>query len=179
MPGSSNADQRSAARVPAGEIGGTAASSDADAASGGQRVEFYVIDDAVPVARLKLACRLAEKAFLADQRVLMWHSDVEELKKLDDLLWTFADRSFVPHAIWGPGISLEDTPVLLTSGALPECPFDILINLSADVPACAQQVPRIAEIIDGDENRRREGRARFKTYRDRGIQPVTHNIRAE
>jgi DNA polymerase III subunit chi len=145
----------------------------------GQRVEFYVIEDNTPVARLKLACRLAEKAFLADQRVRLWHSDGEELKKLDDLLWTFADRSFVPHAIWAPGLSIEDTPVLLSAGALPECPFDILINLSPEVPACAQQAPRIAEIIDGDDGRRREGRARFKTYRDRGLQPVTHNIRVE
>ena len=173
-----NTDPQSAARTPAASSAPAATGGDAEAA-GGQRVEFYVIEDAAPVARLKLACRLAEKAFLADQRVLVWHSDPEELKKLDDLLWTFADRSFVPHAVWGPGISLEDTPVLLSSGALPECPFDILINLSPDVPACAEQVPRIAEIIDGDDGRRREGRARFKTYRDRGLQPATHNIRAE
>ncbi len=65
-------------------------------------------------ARLKLACRLAEKAYLARQRVLVWLEDAAELASFDELLWTFADRSFVPHehlsAIRSNG---GDTPVLL------------------------------------------------------------------
>jgi DNA polymerase-3 subunit chi len=128
---------------------------------------------------MKLACRLAEKAYLAGQRVLVWHSDAEELRKLDDLMWTFADRSFVPHELLGPTTANSEAPVLLTSGAPAACDFDFLINLAPDVPACADQAPRIAEIIDGDESCRRAGRVRFKAYRDRGVQPLTHNIRAE
>jgi DNA polymerase III subunit chi len=145
----------------------------------GPRVEFYVIEDSAPTARLRLACRLAEKAYLADQSVLVWHTDPQELKVFDDLLWTFGDRSFVPHELLGAPASTSEAPVMLSSGALPVKPVDILINLAPDVPACMAQVPRIAEIIDGDDTRRRAGRARFKTYRDIGLQPVTHNIRAE
>ena len=52
---------------------------------------------AAPGARLKLACKLAEKAYLASQSVLVWHTDRGELEALDELLWTFADGSFVPH----------------------------------------------------------------------------------
>ena len=61
------------------------------------RVDFYVLSEASAAARLKVACRIAEKAYLAAQSVLLWHSDRAELETLDELLWTFADTSFVPH----------------------------------------------------------------------------------
>ena len=61
------------------------------------RVDFYIIEDPSPAARLKLACKLAEKAYLASQRVLVWHTDPAELREFDELLWVFNDGSFVPH----------------------------------------------------------------------------------
>jgi DNA polymerase III subunit chi len=145
----------------------------------GPRVEFYVIENSEPVARLKLACRIAETAFLADQRVLVWHTDPTELKSFDDLLWTFSDRSFVPHEMLGADESQCESNVLLSTSALPSQPVDIIINLAPDVPSFMNQAPRIAEIIDGDEVRRKAGRQRFKTYRDLGLQPVSHNIKIE
>src|SRR3981081_4400327 len=62
----------------------------------GLRVDFYILDESSAAARLKLACRLAEKAYLAAQTALVWHTDAEELKAFDDMLWTFTDGSFVP-----------------------------------------------------------------------------------
>src|ERR1700730_6938128 len=63
----------------------------------GLRVDFYILEESSATARLKLACRLAEKAYLAAQTALVWHTDPEELKAFDDMLWTFMDGSFVPH----------------------------------------------------------------------------------
>jgi len=143
------------------------------------RVDFYVIEDASGSARLKLACKLAEKAYLAAQTALVWHTDPNELRAFDDMLWTFMDGSFVPHEMLGPGSSIGDTPVLLSAGVTPPQDVDIIINLAADLPACIDRTRRVAEIIDGDDARRRAGRARFKTYRDLGIQPASHNIRGE
>jgi DNA polymerase-3 subunit chi len=78
-----------------------------------------------------------------------------------------------------PGASSNETPVLLSAGIAPPSTVDIIINLAPDVPTCLAQTRRVAEIIDGDDSRRRAGRARFKAYRDLGIQPASHNIRAE
>lgn len=142
----------------------------------GLRVDFYVLQEASSAGRLKLACRLAEKAYLAAQVALVWHTDPRELKELDELLWTFMDGSFVPHEIVAPGGSIEDAPVLLSSGAPPPRTVDIIINLAPELPACLGQTRRVAEIIDGDDTRRRAGRARFKAYRDLGIQPASHNV---
>ena len=140
------------------------------------RVDFYVLEEASSAGRLKLACRLAEKAYLAAQVALVWHTDPHELKELDDLLWTFMDGSFVPHEMLTPGASIQETPVLLSAGTPPPQTVDIIINLAPEVPACLGQTRRVAEIIDGDETRRRAGRARFKAYRDLGIQPASHNV---
>jgi DNA polymerase-3 subunit chi len=155
----------------------------------GLRVDFYILDESSAAARLKLACRLAEKAYLAAQTALVWHTDAEELKAFDEMLWTFMDGSFVPHEMLtaaterlarespAGGASSDETPVLLSAGTAPPADVDVIINLAPDVPGCLARTRRVAEIIDGDDSRRRAGRARFKAYRDLGIQPASHNIR--
>jgi DNA polymerase-3 subunit chi len=179
-------------------ISASAGSSGADssppasfAADGALRVDFYVIEGAAAAARLRVACRLAEKAYLASQRALIWHCDRAELETLDELLWTFADGSFVPHE-WltsnGPPSSSSrgtegaeiaaPAPVLLSAGTAPTAAFDFVVNLAPDLPPFLHLTRRVAEIIDGDEGRRRAGRARFKAYRELGVEPSTHTLGA-
>jgi DNA polymerase-3 subunit chi len=95
------------------------------------------------------------------------------------MLWVFNDGSFVPHEALSEGVTSTDTPVLLSSGAALSANVDIIINLAPDLPPCLAQTPRVVEIIDGDDTRRRAGRARFKAYRELGVQPASHNIRAD
>lgn len=142
------------------------------------RVDFYVLEEASAAARLKLACRLAEKAYLAGHRVLVVDPDRAELDELDELLWTFADGSFVPHETLLTEAAAGEAPVLLTAHVFPERPLDVLVNLASEVPACLPRVERVADIIDGDEARRQAGRARFRAYRELGLQPETHRIAA-
>jgi DNA polymerase-3 subunit chi len=154
---------------------GAGSSSPASSGAEGLRVDFYVIEDAAPAARLKVACRLAEKAYLASQRALIWHTDRTELAALDELLWIFADGSFVPHE-WLTSNAAAESPVVLTAASPPAEAFDFVVNLAAEPPPFLQLTRRIAEIIDGDEGRRRAGRARFKAYRELGIAPTTTHI---
>jgi DNA polymerase-3 subunit chi len=154
---------------------------DGRAQSGGWqgRVDFYILEGPSAAARLKLACKLAEKAYLASQSVLVWHTDLAELKAFDDMLWTFSDGSFVPHEPLSGTVAPGDAPVLLSAGTPPSANIDIIINLAPDLPPCLSHTRRVAEIIDGDDTRRRAGRARFKAYRELGVQPASHNIRSE
>lgn len=155
-----------------------ASSQPASSAAEGLRVDFYVIEEAAPAARLKVACRLAEKAYLASQRVLIWHTERGDLEALDELLWTFADGSFVPHE-WLTSNGAAEAPVLLGAGSPPGGTFDFIINLAAEPPPFLHLSRRIGEIIDGDAERRRAGRVRFKAYRELGVEPVTHSLRPE
>ncbi len=138
------------------------------------RVDFYVLSDASVPARLLLACRLAEKAYLASQSVLIWHTERAELEMLDERLWTFTDTSFVPHDWLGGG---AEAPVML-SVEPPAGPVQILIHLglSMQPPPFLAHVARVIEIVDGEPSRRDAGRARFKAYRRMGLSPGTHTL---
>jgi DNA polymerase III subunit chi len=142
------------------------------------RVDFYVLEETAAAARLRLACRLAEKAYLASQRVLIWHRERAELEALDELLWTFADGSFVPHEwLTSNSQTAAEAPVLLSAGEPPAGACDFVVNLAPDPPPFLKLTRRIAEIVDADETRRRAGRARFKAYRELGIEPGTIAVR--
>jgi DNA polymerase-3 subunit chi len=145
-----------------------------------QRVDFYVLESAEPRARLLLGCRLTEKAFLSGQRVLVWLEDAAALDAFDELLWTFADRSFVPHETALATAQWEECPVLLSCQSAPVGGYDVLLNLAAEPPAAsAAQAPRIIEILDKDAPRRQAARERYRRYRECGVNPQTHHIAAD
>jgi DNA polymerase-3 subunit chi len=151
----------------------------AAAPGGPQRVDFYVLPGSDSRARLKLACRLAEKAYLAQQRVLVWAQDAEELSSFDELLWSFTDRSFVPHERYEDPQQWRETAVLLACQGQTTAAPDVLLNLDSTVPPAAAQAARILEIIDSEPARLQAGRERFRQYRDRGLSPQTHRLPAD
>jgi len=143
------------------------------------RVEFYILPETDDRARLRLACRLAEQAYLAGQSVFVALEDAAQMRTFDDMLWTFSDRSFVPHEPFSDDQQWQQTPVLLSCAEQPQQTFDLMLNLAIAVPAAAALAVEIAEIIDADETRRRAGRVRFRHYREHGSMPNTHNLPAD
>ncbi|MEA3160488.1 MAG: polymerase subunit chi [Gammaproteobacteria bacterium] len=142
-----------------------------------ERVDFYVLKSAAAKQRWAFACRLTEKAYLKDLKIVIVNDTLADAKALDELLWTFNERSFIPHQICLDEQSADPaTPVHLTveSSALPAA--DLLVNLAHRLPAQLERYARIAEIIDADEERRRLGRERFKAYRDLKFTLETHQI---
>lgn len=145
------------------------------------RVDFYLSDEAGEGARLRLACRIAEKAYLAKHHVVVFCDDAALLPRFDEMLWTFGDGSFVPHDV----VTREGAPcearVALTAGPLPASDFlagegTVLINLGNAVPACFERFGRVAEFLDARPEVRLAGRERFKTYRGKSIEPQTHTV---
>jgi len=126
-------------------------------------------------ARLRIACRVAEKAYLAKQNVVVLVDDAETLRRFDELLWTFGDGTFVPHdAVTAEGAC--DSPVALTTGPLPADHADVLINLGDNVPDRFEKFARVAEFLDARPEVRTAGRDRFKIYRGKSIEPQTHKV---
>ena len=139
-----------------------------------QRADFYVLEGSDSRQRWRFACLEIEKAFLAEERVLVWLDNEAEVASFDDLLWTFADRSFIPHEAIGPDSDWEETPVLLSAARQPPTAAQVIVNLAATTPPGLEGATRIVEIIDADAARRQAGRERFKQYRALGIEPATH-----
>ena len=140
------------------------------------RVDFYVSEEAGADVRLRLACRVTEKAYLARQKVVVLLEDPEALRRLDDLLWTFGDGSFVPHDSVTAADTPCEAPVALTTGPLPADHADVLINLAGAVPPFFERFARVAEFLDGRPEVRAAGRERFKAYRAKSLDPQTHNV---
>jgi DNA polymerase-3 subunit chi len=141
------------------------------------RVDFYVLRTAVEKMRRLVACRLAEKAYLNDLRVVLLAATDADARALDDLLWTFDERSFVPHQVHGAGTGAAPVQIAALGAAAQRLPpADFLVNLAAAAPGPLEHYGRIAEIVDADEDRRRLGRERFKTYRERKVALETHQL---
>ena len=141
------------------------------------QVVFYLLGAADPRARLTTACRIAEKACGQGLRVAVRTASPSETAELDDLMWTFSDRSFVPHAVWPAEPTVADeTPVLLASGALPASHRDVLINLAADAPVEPSAFGRICEIVGADPDSKQRARLRWRGYREAGLSPASHDV---
>jgi DNA polymerase III subunit chi len=142
-----------------------------------ERVDFYVLKTAAAKQRWAFACRLTEKAYIKNLKIVIVSDTLADAQALDELLWTFNERSFVPHKVCLDEQAVDPaTPVHLTLGAAAIPAADLLINLAQQLPAQFQGYTRIAEVIDADEERRRFGRERFKAYRDLKLTLETHQI---
>ncbi len=141
------------------------------------RVDFYVLSDDAPDARLRVACRLIEKAFDAGLRVYAQTASLPDAQRLDELLWTFNDRTFIPHEVLeGDAATHEKVMVLIGSADAPASHRQLLVNLSNALPNELERFDRIAEIVDVDPENKRLSRERYKAYRERGCSLETHNL---
>ncbi len=139
-------------------------------------VDFYVFSEGAPDAHLRHACRIAEQAVDQGQKVFMRATGADEARRIDDLLWTFGDRSFLPHEMASPA-SPTHARIRILIGSVPPPEFrDVIINLSVDPAADTEGALRIAEFVPADAERKSAARERFKYYRSLGIEPATHTI---
>jgi len=140
------------------------------------RVDFYLLKQTGLPSRQSFACRLAEKAYRLENTVHIHVGDRAGAERLDKLLWTFRDGSFVPHHTISESGSQQDSPVTIGCGEVDVPQRDLLINLSDEVPAFAKAFPRVAELVTSDEGCKQLGRKRFAEYRDQGHTLETHNV---
>lgn len=141
------------------------------------RVDFYVLSEEGPDARLRYVCRLAERAVEQGCHVYIQTAAGSELQRLDDMLWTFSDRSFLPHEMFtGQPASHARVMVMLGTDTGPASHRQLLINLTEAMPPDVDAYERIAEIVDVDPERKRSARERYKLYRERGCTLESHNL---
>ncbi|MFZ5620182.1 MAG: DNA polymerase III subunit chi [Pseudomonadota bacterium] len=145
------------------------------------RVDFYILPDADPAQRPLLACRLAEKACGQGLKVYVHTATEGEALHLDELLWTFRDGSFLPHAIAKgtdpDSTESESVPVLVGHDHEPSTHTDVLINLGAEVPRFFGRFERVAELVDQRPEQLALSRERYRFYRERGYELNSHQLK--
>jgi DNA polymerase-3 subunit chi len=131
--------------------------------------------------KLEYVCRLTRKIWSATQegqavRNIVIVGEKTDLKKLDELIWTFSSADFLPHCFIEDEMAIE-TPIVLTDNFAPSAlnaipHADVLIHIGMrmpqDVPALVARFPRVVEVVAVNEVERLAGRERFKAYRDLG-----------
>jgi DNA polymerase III subunit chi len=136
-------------------------------------IDFHVLP---PQARRQhdiFVCELVERAWQAGRRVHVHCLDQDMVESLDELLWTFHDTSFIPHAVLG---SPEAAHAAVTLGATLSGleTIDTLFNLHSEVPGFFSQFERVVETTGHDDHTRQLARERYRFYKDRGYPLATH-----
>lgn len=160
-------------------------------------VDFYIVGAMGDEPVLRTACRITHKAWSQGLRVYVLSSSEDEAARIDNLLWTFAQDSFVAHERWhGAGDSVSPlliatqpttqsvaksppgmmARVLIGTSAQPPILPELLVNLGADLPSWSAQCGRVAEIVGADPEHKADGRRRYRAYREQGVSPRTHEV---
>lgn len=140
-------------------------------------IDFYILEEASNLKSQHFACRLLEDLHQHNEKIYIHTSTRDEAERLDTLLWTFKEDSFLPHNLYDPA---DEFPPAIQIGCK-DAPKDhqhILLNLDRSVPSFYTQFQRVIEIVFSDPNVQQLARDRFKYYRDNGCNITTHKIKA-
>jgi len=136
------------------------------------RVDFYILQDVHLSALQRFACRLATKAVNSGQPVVMHATDESMAREVDELLWHYPDRRFLPHDVQGDTGS-TGAPLIVTWDE-PTSYDGVLFNLSEEVPEFFTRFQRVVEIVV--QQTRDQGRDRYRFYRHRGYPLYDHQM---
>ena len=139
------------------------------------QIDFYVLQELSPDGRFKLACRIIEKAYRLGHQIYVRTSDPDHTNKLDDLLWTFSQNSFIPHQLSSESDSI-DSPVVIGENLLTTEETDVVISVANDPVSNFTAYPRIVDIVGCKDEDKASGRNRFRYYREHGVEPNTLRI---
>lgn len=139
------------------------------------RVDFYLLNNEQPDADWLLACRLLEKAYLRRHQVFVNCNHLEDAEKLDELLWTFKEDSFIPHHLQGEG-PVPPPPIQIGFAKEPRGFDDILLNMADDIPAFYPRFRRIIEIVPACAAAKEISRNHYRVYKKDGRDIHTHPL---
>jgi len=140
------------------------------------RIDFYILPGSNPHDRLVFACKLTEKVWRQGMKVHIHTASDAETDRLDKLLWTFRQGSFIPHQKTTASAAEREDINVLIGGVAPSDFRDLLVNLSLDLPPAFAEYQRVAELVDGETTVRTEGRKRYAAYKQQGHDLETHKL---
>ena len=113
-------------------------------------------------------------AWEREQNIFIVTCTDEASEQLYELMWQSPGDRFLPHARAGKQDAAK-APVSI--GSLSSLnPTDVVINLCTEAVPQPERFSRILEIVPFADNEKQASRVKFKTYRDQGLKPKTHNI---
>ena len=132
------------------------------------RIDFYILGDVDHLAKQRFACRLAQRALQAGQRVYV-RAATQDAADLDELMWEYPPDGFLPHARLADA---KAEPITIGAADQQSEQAHVLINLEGDIPDFFTNFERVSEVVLANE--RGAGRDKYRRYRERGY-PLFHH----
>jgi DNA polymerase-3 subunit chi len=130
--------------------------------------EFIALQ--TPEEKLHLVCQWSLRCYRQGHTVSVRVAGDRDARRLDKLLWTFADMTFLPHAIAHNATEPVLAPVLIYCEDEEPEEADVLFEAVSGKPlASFERFPHIYDFAEVyDEELRNLSRERFSTYKDAG-----------
>jgi DNA polymerase III subunit chi len=125
--------------------------------------------------KLTVARQLIAKAWDQKLNVLVYAPEKTTADEIDRLLWTQPALSFIPHCR-DDGRLANVTPVLIGTQMDGLARADVIINLDDEPPSVFSRFDRLLEIVTADEGDLMASRHRYRFYKERGYELVTHDL---
>ena len=122
-------------------------------------------------------CSLTRDLYKSGSQIIIIDTD-SNLEKLDKLLWTFEQNSFLPHKIYKPNIEL-DTPIILLSekylnNLLVFNMYNSIINNFDKPILAADENTEVYELVENYEDKKVISRNKYLAYK-RNSFSLSHN----
>lgn len=166
------------------------------------RIDFYILAASEQKDADLFACKLIEKAYKKDHRILLVAKDASHAIQLDQLLWSFRESSFVPHqrlaeqdrpnnetgsmkqaaaTAMSNETCVENCPIEISYAQQQPDPYhqhhDVLINLSQTLLTGFSRFERCIEIVVQQQDVLNASRENYKFYKARGYPLHQHDMR--
>ncbi|MDP6875203.1 MAG: DNA polymerase III subunit chi [Alphaproteobacteria bacterium] len=114
--------------------------------------------------------KLLEKALEQGHRAIVLAGSKERVEDLNGVLWTYEERSWLPHGSAGDGDPAEQ-PIFLTSDDENPNGADVLVSVDGRAPASTEGFARVIDMFDGgNEAMLAAARQRWRGYLDQGFE---------
>ncbi|MES2141659.1 MAG: DNA polymerase III subunit chi [Pseudomonadota bacterium] len=139
-------------------------------------VNFYLLKTPNQEDVYRVLCRLVDKAYQQQQQAYIHASSLQEAQRIDDLLWTFRDISFIPHQLEEAPPSQPPILITIATEEPKQTNYDILFNLTHTVPHFFSKFSRIIEMVCEEKIYKTHARKKYKVYKEKNCSLTTHNI---
>ena len=135
------------------------------------QVDFYIVPEDNVDAFLY---RLTEKIYRLGRTIYI-HASPEAALHIDELFWQAEPGGFIPHGLIGESVS--PPPPIQIGFETPDLKnYDVLINLTAEVPSFFHAFQRIIEIVPQDDHIKDYTRSHYRFYHQQGLSIQSHNL---
>ena len=118
-------------------------------------------------------CFLVRELYkLENQILIIDYSD--NMKKLDKILWTFVQNSFIPHKIYDPNVSLDTPVILLSENYLDNLiifnKYTSIINKLSEPIIKIKTKVKVFEFVEDDEQKKIISINKYSIYKENNFE---------